>query len=276
MKIAVAGLGLIGGSLAKAFKNLSDTVVFGYDIDEQTLIRAKLVDAVSDVMTDENIGECDYIFIALYPKATEEFLEKFGNKIKKGAVAVDCSGTKRAVCEKGFKTARENGFCFIGGHPMAGTQFSGFKYSRASLFDKASMILVPDKKTELEVLQSLKELLVKIGFKSVTVTNAEEHDRIIAYTSQLAHVVSNAYVKSPNAHVHKGFSAGSWRDLTRVAKLNASMWTELFLENGDNLSFEIDNIVSELEKYSKAIKEKDREKLFELLCEGTIIKESIG
>jgi len=159
---------------------------------------------------------------------------------------------------------------------MAGTQFSGFKYSRASLFDKASMILVPDKNEKLEILQEVKELLEKAGFKSVTITSAAEHDRIIAYTSQLAHVVSNAYVKSPNARVHKGFSAGSYRDLTRVARLNSSMWAELFLDNSENIAFEIDTIIEELSKYSKAIKENDRETLTKLLDEGTIIKESIG
>lgn len=276
MKIAVAGLGLIGGSLAKAFGELPDTQVFGYDIDNTTIMRAKLVDAIDGVMDEENIKECDYIFVALYPKATKEFLEKFAPYIRKNTVVVDCAGTKRSVCECGFKIAKENGFCFIGGHPMAGTQFSGFKYSRASLFDKASMILVPDKNEKLEILQEVKELLVKAGFKSVTITSAAEHDRIIAYTSQLAHVVSNAYVKSPNARVHKGFSAGSYRDLTRVARLNSSMWAELFLDNSENIAFEIDTIIEELSKYSKAIKENDRETLTKLLDEGTIIKESIG
>ncbi|MBQ6937577.1 MAG: prephenate dehydrogenase [Clostridia bacterium] len=276
MKIAVAGLGLIGGSLAKAFGELPDTQVFGYDIDNTTIMRAKLVDAIDGVMDEENIKECDYIFVALYPKATKEFLEKFAPYIRKNTVVVDCAGTKRSVCECGFKIAKENGFCFIGGHPMAGTQFSGFKYSRASLFDKASMILVPDKNEKLEILQEVKELLVKAGFKSVTITSAAEHDRIIAYTSQLAHVVSNAYVKSPNARVHKGFSAGSYRDLTRVARLNSAMWAELFLDNSENIAFEIDTIIEELSKYSKAIKENDRETLTKLLDEGTIIKESIG
>ena len=276
MKIAVAGLGLIGGSLAKAFGELPDTQVFGYDIDNTTIMRAKLVDAIDGVMDEENIKECDYIFVALYPKATKEFLEKFAPYIRKNTVVVDCAGTKRSVCECGFKIAKENGFCFIGGHPMAGTQFSGFKYSRASLFDKASMILVPDKNEKLEILQEVKELLVKAGFKSVTITSAREHDRIIAYTSQLAHVVSNAYVKSPNARVHKGFSAGSYRDLTRVARLNSAMWAELFLDNSENIAFEIDTIIEELSKYSKAIKENDRETLTKLLDEGTIIKESIG
>lgn len=276
MKIGVAGLGLIGGSLAKAFGELTDIKVLGYDINNTTIMRAKLVDAIDGVLDEENIKECDYIFIALYPKATKEFLEKFAPYIRENTIVIDCAGTKRSVCEYGFKIAKENGFCFIGGHPMAGTQFSGFKYSRASLFDKASMILVPDKKEKLEILQEVKELLVKAGFKSVTITSAEEHDRIIAYTSQLAHVVSNAYVKSPNARVHKGFSAGSYRDLTRVARLNSDMWAELFLDNSENIAFEIDTIIDELSKYSKAIKENDRETLTKLLDEGTIIKESIG
>jgi len=144
------------------------------------------------------------------------------------------------------------------------------------MFDKAAMILVPDKNERIETLQTVKELLVKIGFKSVTVSNAQEHDRIIAYTSQLAHVVSNAYVKSPNAKVHNGFSAGSYRDLTRVAKLNPRMWTELFMDNRDNLSKEIDGIIAELQKYSDAIKQGDEKRLEELLEEGSKIKESIG
>ena len=276
MKIAVAGLGLIGGSLAKAFLNIENTKVLGYDIDDSTIMRAKLEGALIDPLTEKNIKQCDYIFIALYPKATLEFIEKFADHISEKTVVVDCGGIKRSICEKCFSIAKEHGFCFVGGHPMAGTHNSGFKYSRASMFDKASMILVPSKDEKIEVLQSLKELLVKIGFKSVTITSADEHDRIIAYTSQLAHVVSNAYVKSPNARVHKGFSAGSNRDLTRVAKLNPHMWTELFLENGDNLIFEIDTIIKELQKYSDAIKNNDREELYRLLDEGSKIKESIG
>lgn len=276
MKIAVAGLGLIGGSLAKAFLNIENTTVLGYDIDNTTIMRARLEGAMIESLTKENIKQCDYIFIALYPEATITFLEDFAQYIGEKTVVVDCGGIKRSICEKCFVIAKKHGFCFVGGHPMAGTHNSGFKYSRASMFEKASMILVPSKDEKIEVLQSLKALLVQIGFKSVTITSADEHDRIIAYTSQLAHVVSNAYVKSPNARVHKGFSAGSYRDLTRVAKLNPDMWTELFLENGDNLLFEIDTIIKELQKYSDAIKNNDREELHRLLDEGSKIKESIG
>ncbi len=275
MKIAVAGLGLIGGSVAKAFMEAGDEV-FGCDRDEVTMARARLENAVTDELTKENIGSCEYIFIALYPEATVEFMKEYSPFISKAATVIDCGGTKREICKKGFSLAKKYGYRFMGGHPMAGTQFSGFKYSRASMFQNASMILVPDKNETIETLEKTKKLLQKAGFKSVTVSSAEEHDKIIAYTSQLAHVVSNAYVKSPNSRVHKGFSAGSYRDLTRVAKLNPDMWTELFMENGDNLCFEIDNIIAELQKYSEAIKTGDKIKLRALLEEGSKIKESIG
>lgn len=276
MKIAVVGLGLIGGSMARAFMNIEGTTVYGYDRDEVTMARARLEGALHTHMTKENIGECDYVFVALYPRATEVFLKEYAPHISKDATVIDCGGTKKGICDTGFKMAKKYGFRFMGGHPMAGTHFSGFKYSRASLFQSAAMILVPAKNETIDVLQSVKNLLVQIGFKSVTISTAEEHDRIIAYTSQLAHVVSNAYVKSPNARVHKGFSAGSYRDLTRVAKLNPRMWAELFMENKENITFEIDNLIGELQKYSDAIKAGDGETLEALLAEGTKIKESIG
>ena len=276
MKTAVIGLGLIGGSMAKAFSSVEGMEVFGFDTDAVTIARAKLEKAMHKELTKENIGECDFVFIALYPKATEKFLKEFSPFISQNTVVIDCGGIKRSICEKGFEMAEKYGFTFMGGHPMAGTQFSGFSHSRASLFQNASMILVPAKGETIETLQKTKEVLVSIGFKSVTISTAEEHDRIIAYTSQLAHVVSNAYVKSPNARVHKGFSAGSYKDLTRVAKLNPDMWTELFMENGDNLIFEIENITKELKKYSDAIKKGDREELRKLLADGSKIKESIG
>ncbi len=276
MKIAVVGLGLIGGSLARGFKALENTQVLGYDIDESVLLQAKLYGAIDDALTKDNMRECSYIFIALYPKATEKFLSDNLNNIDKDTVVVDCAGTKQSICEKCFALSKKGGFRFIGGHPMAGTHFSGFKYSRASMFEKASMILVPDKDERIEVLEALKAVLVSIGFKSVTITTPCEHDRIIAYTSQLAHVVSNAYVKSPSAYVHKGFSAGSYKDLTRVARLNPRMWAELFMENKENITKEIDGIIEELKKYSDAIKNGDTARLEKLLDEGSKIKESVG
>ncbi len=276
MKIAVVGLGLIGGSFAKAFAQKDNITLYCLDRDEETIARARLEGAMDELLTKENIGKCDYIFVALYPKATESFLQEYAPFISKNTTVIDCGGTKRGICKAGFGLAEKYGFFFMGGHPMAGTHFSGFKYARASLFADASMILVPRKNETIETLENVKKLLVTAGFKSVTVSSAEEHDRIIAYTSQLAHVVSNAYVKSPNAVVHKGFSAGSYRDLTRVAKLNPAMWAELFMENSENIAFEIENLIKELQKYSDAIKKGDKEELEKLLAEGTKIKESIG
>ena len=276
MKIAVVGLGLIGGSLAKAFSEQENVTLYCLDRDETTIARARLEKAMDKVLTKDNIGECDVVFVALYPKASEEFLREYAPFISKDATVIDCGGTKKSICKVGFKLAEEYGFCFVGGHPMAGTHFSGFAHSRASLFSGASMILVPKKGETIETLENIKKILVAAGFKSVTISSAEEHDRIIAYTSQLPHVVSNAFVKSPNAQVHKGFSAGSYRDLTRVAKLNPAMWAELFLENRENLTFEIENLIGELQKYNDAIKNGDREELEKLLSEGTKIKESIG
>ena len=276
MTVGIVGLGLIGGSFAKAFSSVEKNEVLGYDIEKSVVLSAKLEKAIAGELTKENINECSHIFIALYPKATIDFLHEFAPFIPKETIVIDCGGIKKTICESCFKIANEYGFKFIGGHPMAGTHFSGFSHSRASLFSAASMILVPQKNEKIEVLAEIKQLLVEIGFKSVTITTAEEHDRIIAYTSQLAHVVSSAYVKSPNAKVHKGFSAGSYRDMTRVAKLNPEMWTELFLDNKENLVNEIDHLIEELKKYRDAAVENNKEKMEALLFEGTKIKESIG
>lgn len=275
MLIGVVGLGLIGGSIAKALKYNTDNTVLGRDIDLNVLLKAKLLGAIDSELTDETIGECDMIITGLYPEATKEFISSNAKKIKQGAIVVDTCGVKRYVCEDMFRLAAENGFVFIGAHPMAGLHLSGFEHSLVTMFNNASMILVPDKDVNINDLEKVKKLFLSIGFTNIQITSAEEHDKIIAFTSQLAHVVSNAYVKSPNAKLHKGFSAGSYKDLTRVAKLNEVMWTELFLENKDNLSAEIDTIIKNLEEYSSALKQEDSERLCALLREGRIRKEQI-
>ena len=216
----------------------------------------------------------DVVIVALYPEAALEYIKKNAAKFKKGAKVIDCCGVKQFLCEPCFKLAEENGFFFYGGHPMAGTQFSGFKYAKETLFKNASMIIVPRSADDISELEGVKKIFTAIGFSNITVTDAGTHDKMIAYTSQLAHVVSNAYVKSPNSKVHKGFSAGSFKDLTRVAKLNSEMWTELFLENGEFLAEEIDRIAEEMKKYSEAIKNKDAETLKMLLEEGSRMKEA--
>ena len=188
---------------------------------------------------------------------------------------MDLCGTKKQICDCGFALARQYGFTFVGAHPMAGTHHSGIKYAKASLFRGAPMVLVPPKYDDIAFLDSIKKLLAPAGFGKLSVTDAESHDRVIAFTSQLAHVVSNAYVKSPSAKVHKGFSAGSYKDLTRVAWLNERMWTELFLENKEPLLFELDTIIHSLTEYRDAIASDNADLLRGLLRDGRIAKEEI-
>ncbi len=269
MKIGVVGLGLIGGSLARALTESGKHEVFGLDRNRSSLLAAKMVEAIKDELTDENIGRCDMIFIALYPQATVDFVKANADKIKTGAIVADCGGVKRPICAPCEKLAEENGFIFIGAHPMAGTQFSGFNASRGNLFKNATMIVTPKENTDIRILEKLRNVLNDAGFGAINFTTPEEHDKVIAFTSQLPHIISNAYVKSHTAVKQKGFSAGSYRDLTRVSKLNEKMWTELFFENKDNLINEIDFLVERLSEYSAALKNDDREGLVELLKEGT-------
>lgn len=275
MIIGIIGLGLIGGSFAKAIKYNTDSTVLGYDKDAGVLLRSKLLGAVDDDLTQDRIGDCDIVITAIYPEATKQYITENADKFKKGALVLDTCGVKGYVCEDMWKLAKKNGFKFIGAHPMAGRHLSGFDYSLVNLFENASMILIPDGEADINDLETLKKLFCDIGFTNIQFSTPEEHDRIIAFTSQLAHVVSNAYVKSPNAKVHAGFSAGSYKDLTRVAKLNEEMWTELFLENADNLTEEIDYIIENLKQYSDAIKARDADALRQLLREGRECKERI-
>lgn len=272
MKTAIIGLGLIGGSLAKAFKARSENTVYGADLDHDTLTYAKLSETIDEVLTEETLKECKLIIIALYPDATVKWLESNAHLISKDAIVIDTCGTKRAVCKAGFEIAKKHGFTFIGGHPMAGTQFSGIKYSRADLFNGASMVIVPEHLDNMALLEEIKDLLAPAGFGKITPSTAQEHDKIIAFTSQLAHVVSSAYIKSDTAKEHHGFSAGSYKDMTRVATLNEQMWATLFLENSENLVHELDSIINALDEYRTAIKNNDRENLVELLHDGCVCK----
>lgn len=275
MTVGVVGLGLIGGSIAKAIKYNTDNKVIGFDIDENVVLKARLLGAIDEEMTEQKISECDIIITGLYPEATKKYITDNSQKFKKGAIVLDTCGVKEYVCEDMYRVARENGFTFIGTHPMAGLHLSGFEHSKVTMFSNASMLLVPSADTGINELEIVRKLFSAIGFINIQNTTPEEHDRIIAFTSQLAHVVSNAYVKSPSAKLHKGFSAGSYKDLTRVAKLNEVMWTELFLENRENLISEIDTIIENLTKYSKALKEDNADELEKLLRDGRICKEQI-
>lgn len=275
MKIGIVGLGLIGGSLAKALKFHTDHTVLGWNRTAEVVLKAKLLGAIDGELTDAQIADCDMLICALYPQLTVDFVLKYAPTLKKGAIVLDACGVKRVICKPLTAAAKMHGFVFYGGHPMAGLHKSGFSYTNVDMFKNASMILVPPDDADIAQLAMLKDLFLSIGFTNIQMTTAEEHDRIIAYTSQLAHIVSNAYVKSPEAQVHSGFSAGSYKDLTRVAELNADMWTELFLENGDNLLFEVEGIITNLQAYADALKNRDAETLHALLKAGSDRKQQI-
>ena len=275
MKVGIIGLGLMGGSLAKAISFGTEHTVWGTNRSPEAVQKALFVGAIEKELTKEDLKECDLVIVSLYPEATIDYIKENAKLFKKGAIVMDISGVKRYVCDALYDTAKENGFVFIGAHPMAGLHLSGFEHSTAKIFNNSSMILTPYEDTPWGYINTVKELFLKIGFTNIQMSTPDEHDKIIAFTSQLAHVVSNAYVKSPNALIHKGFSAGSYKDLTRVAYLNENMWSELFLENRDNLINEIDSIVNNLVQYKEAMENNDREKLAELLRDGKILKEQI-
>lgn len=274
MTVGIVGLGLIGGSFAKAYTEKGHTV-YGWNRNKSVLEYALMSGAVSGELTDDRLKECDLILICLYPEVTIEWMEKKGPYFGEKPIVIDCCGTKRVVCKAGFELAEKYGFTFVGGHPMAGTQYSGLKYAKANMYVNAPMVLVPPDFDDILLLSRVKDLLAPCGFRKITVTTAEKHDEMIAFTSQLAHVVSNAYIKSPAALAHKGFSAGSYRDMTRVAWLNAPMWTELFMENSDYLEKELDIIINSLTEYRDAIHNGDNERLTQLLEDGKRIKEEV-
>ena len=274
MTVGIVGLGLIGGSFAKAYHAAGHTVL-AFDTDRSIYDFAVLSGTVDGPLTDESLPECDLVLIAVIPSAAVDYLKQHAAHIGKKPVVIDCCGTKRVVCAACFPLAKEHGFTYLGGHPMAGTHNSGFKYATATMFHNAPMVLVPENHNDIHLLSRVKELLAPAGFSRFSVTTAEQHDEMIAFTSQLAHVVSNAYIKSPTAGLHKGFSAGSYKDMTRVAWLAPNMWAELFLENKDYLMTELNTLIDNLRQYQEAMERDDRPGLVRLLDEGRKRKEEV-
>ncbi|MBR1747393.1 MAG: prephenate dehydrogenase/arogenate dehydrogenase family protein [Clostridia bacterium] len=272
MKIGIVGLGLIGGSIGRATVKKTDHIVYAYDRDESALEKGALLNAYHEVLTKDNAKEIDLLLICVYPDGVEGVLKEYVPIVKPGAIVMDCVGIKRPVCAlMEDYSDKYPDVSFVGGHPMAGREFSGVEHATAGLFDHATVLIVPVH-TPIEALVSVKEFFLGIGADGLVPTTAEEHDRIIAYTSQLAHVVSAAYITSPTAKSHYGFSAGSFRDMTRVARLNPAMWTDLMDKNADFLSEEIFSFAERMQRFGKAIQEKDKEALFALLFESNETK----
>ena len=274
--VLIAGLGLIGGSMAKAIRANTDYRVVGHDISGKVLSDARYLGDIDEIADEHSVSEADIILVGLYPVPTVEYILSNLGRMKKNCIVVDLCGVKQYVCDLVTPEARAHGVQFIGGHPMSGREFSGFEYAKADLFQGASMILVPNESATEDALAGMESFFKALGFGRVVRTTAERHDRMIAFTSQLAHVVSSAYIKSPEALLHSGYSAGSYKDLTRVARLNEQMWTELFLRNAGPLVREIDEMILHLQEYRNAIVSGHDDELKQLLREGRERKELLG
>ena len=276
MNVGIIGLGLIGGSMAKSVKARTSHTVWGFDTDAETMTLARLCGAIDGALTEENLPQCDLILVAIRPGAAVEWVRTHAHLIAPSAILVDLCGVKRTVVSAITPIARERGFAYIGGHPMAGRERGGFTASSEDLYVGASMILTPDQRTDMQLLETLKAFFLDLGFAGLPFSDPEEHDRIIAFTSQLAHIVSSAYVKSPEAQRRRGFSAGSFQDMTRVARLDEDMWTELFLDDADYLTTELDELIVHLREYADAIRARDAQALRALLRDGREKKASAG
>lgn len=274
MNVGILGLGLIGGSLARAYA-LEGHTVFATQRNKNMLSFAMLAGAVHGELDETTVSQCDLILLAIYPDGCASWLERNAHLVSPNALVIDCCGIKEQICHRCFPLAEKYGFTFVGGHPMAGSQFSGFKYSRADLFDGAPMVLVPPDFNNMQLLDRIKKALEPCHFGFFSVCTAQAHDKMIAFTSQMPHILSNAFIKSPTALGHKGFSAGSYKDLTRVAWLNAPMWAELCMENRENMLFELNTYIDSLNAYKKALQEQDMETLTALLDEGRKRKEEV-
>ena len=272
--VGIIGLGLMGASFGRLLVQKGYTV-YGADRDPAVMQKALLAKAYTEPLTVENAGEADLLVAAIFPRDFKAAAEEYLPYMKKGAVLSDFCGNKRIVTEAMRDlSARYPDIVYCGGHPMAGKEYSGVNHSSVRLFDNASMILVPVTE-DLFVLSELKKFYLNLGFGEVVVTTPEKHDKMIAYTSQLCHVVSNAFIKSESAREHGGYSAGSYKDLTRVARLDPVMWSELMEDNRDYLSAELEFLIGSLSKYRDALKDGDEDALRALLAEGDKIKREI-
>ena len=275
MIVGVAGLGLIGGSFVKGYHSTGHTV-YAYNRSRKTLDYALLSGHVDAELTKDNVSECDLVIVCMYPDASIAWIRDMAPYFGEKPIVMDACGTKRNICEACFKLAEEHGFTFVGGHPMGGTKYSGYKYSKPDMFHGAPMVVVPPRFDDIELYAKVKELLAPLEMGRFSITTADNHDRMIAFTSQLSHLIASSYIKSPAADRQRGFAGGTYRDMTRVAFLNAPMWAEIFISNKDCLLAELDSLINNLSKYRDAISEENLEELTELLADGSRRKEQLG
>lgn len=266
MKIAIIGLGLIGGSIARRLRGFKNCTIAAYNRTAETILLAKQDGAIDEGSNNpsEVIDGADLIILCLYPQLNVDIIRDNLTHIKKDAVITDVSGVKGFMVEELKKLLPED-VDFVGAHPMAGREVGGYKSSTDTLFNNASFLITPTKDNKPENIALVRELAEYIGCKHVVTTTPEEHDAIIAYTSQLMHVVAVALCDNPMIERSTFFSAGSLRDCTRVAKINEVMWSELFVENKTELVKRIREMEASLEKMAVATENGDREELEKIM-----------
>ncbi|HCM23103.1 MAG TPA: prephenate dehydrogenase/arogenate dehydrogenase family protein [Ruminococcaceae bacterium] len=273
--IVIVGLGLIGGSLAKAFSKYTDCRVSGFDTDPATLEEALACGAIAKAGDADDLAHADIVYLCLYPEADIHFVSNHLSSFTKNTIVTDVCGIKMEVSRGLCQLAEKGGFTYCGSHPMAGTEKHGFSASRADLFKGASYILVPCGAPE-SVCELLRQTAFRLGFGRSVSTTPEHHDQLIAFTSQLPHALACAYVMSPRCPEHRGFSAGSYRDVSRVANINEVMWSELFLDNRTALTEELDIFLKNLTEIRDAVADNNHAHLETLLRKGRLIKEELG
>lgn len=272
MKILVVGLGLIGGSICKALKKYTSHFVVGCDLNHDIEYSA-MRDVAIDIDFNGDFSGFDLVIVSLFPEAAENYLNQNIGKFDKTTLITDVCGIKGDFSRRMKVLAEENGMRYLGIHPMAGKEFGGYHNSSADLFQKANFIVAPFEDSSQDDVELLKSLAVELGAGKIVVTSPDNHDKMIAYTSQLAHIVSSAYVKSPELGLECGFSGGSFQDMTRIATMNEKMWTDLFMQNRENLLFELEVLLKNLKEYSTALENSDSEKMQELIADGRKLKE---
>lgn len=275
MNIVIVGLGLIGGSIAKALTQYTDHQVYAFNRTRQVLDDALDSGAIHGIADRHTLAAADVIYLCLYPEADIRFVEEYGDSFRPGCIVTDVCGIKNAICPSLMALSKKFNFVFVGGHPMAGKERNGFYVSEAALFRGASYILVPCGADEASV-ETIRSLAMEMGFGGTVCTTMENHDQMIAFTSQLPHLLACAYVLSPRCREHRGFSAGSYRDVSRVARINAEMWTELFFDNQEALIRETDTLMDHLQQLRHALAENDRDTVRSLLEQGRRVKEELG
>ena len=278
MTDGVIGLGLIGGSFAQAATRAGHAVAV-WNRTRATSERAVADGAAAAVLEEDmtsTAGRPDLNLISLPPDAVVPWIDAHQSAFKPGAVVVDATGVKGTICAALRKYAYDDTpWTFVGGHPMAGKEVSGYANATPDLFADASMILTPYPSCGRGPLDMLEAFFKELGFGRVVFTTPEHHDEMIALTSQLAHVVASAYIQDPRAPDHAGFSAGSFYDMTRVARLNPDVWTELFLANKDALSSVVGGLIERLTAFKSALDAEDAPRLHELLDRGRAVIESM-